>query len=95
MVEDNGNYYLLKTLVPKYLVANLQHWTITLMNLMSQNSQIVGLQEENSNLKTNVRYIDDELGETKLKLYNLEYEVKQLEKKNNYFPLLTALLSGT
>ena len=53
----------------------------SMMNFMSQSSEIVKLQQENSNLNADVKDINEELGETKLKLYNLEYDCKETEKK--------------
>jgi hypothetical protein len=64
----------------------------SMMNLMSQNSEIVKLQQENSNLNADVKDLNEELGETKLKFYNLEYNFKEAEKKNLFSPADTLVI---
>ena len=57
----------------------------SMMNLMDQSSQISGLQEANKVLNKNVKLLEDELGEAKLKLFHLDYNLKELDKKCNTF----------
>ena len=48
----------------------------SMLNLMSQNDQIINLKEEIKTLESNVRHIESDLAATKVKVYNLEYDVK-------------------
>ena len=57
----------------------------SMMNLMDQSNQISSLQEANKVLSENVKVIEDELDAAKLKLFHLEYNVKELEEKGNTF----------
>ena len=56
----------------------------SMMDLMSQNVQIIGFKEEISTLNNTVKDITSELSETKHKLYKLEYDVKQLEEEGEF-----------
>ena len=55
------------------------------MNLMGQSNQIFGIQEENKVLNQSVKGLEDELGEAKLKLFHLEYDFKEFDKKCKTF----------
>ena len=57
----------------------------SMMNLMDQSSQIVGLQEANKVLNENVKVLEDELGAANLKLFHLDYNLKELDRKCNIF----------
>ena len=54
----------------------------SMMNLMNQNSQIIGLKEENANLKTSVKNLEDKLDETKVKVSILEYNLNSLDNED-------------
>ena len=41
--------------------------------------------EERKALSETVKVLEDELGATKLKLFHMEYVLKEFEKKNNNF----------
>ena len=56
----------------------------SMMNLMNQNGQITGFSEEISTLNTNVKDLENELSESKLKLIRLEYDFKEFEKKEEF-----------
>ena len=56
----------------------------SMMNLMNQNGQITGFSEEISTLTNNVKDIENELSESKLKLIRLEYDFKEFEKKEEF-----------
>ena len=59
----------------------------SMMNMMSQSSQIMDLKEETKALSETVKVLEDELGATKLKLFHMDYDLKELEKKNiNFSP---------
>ena len=49
-----------------------------------QNGQITGFSEEISTLTNNVKDLDNELSESKLKLIRLEYDFKEFEKKEEF-----------
>ena len=57
----------------------------SMMNLMDQSNQISGLQEANRVLSESVKVIENELGEANLKLFHLEYNLKELDEKCNKF----------
>ena len=52
--------------------------------LINQSNHILSLQEANKVLTENVKVLEDDLGDTKLKLFHLEYEFKDLTKKDTF-----------
>jgi hypothetical protein len=44
--------------------------------MMNQSNQIICLKEETRTLNENVKVFEDDLGTTKLKLYHMEYDLK-------------------
>ena len=53
-----------------------------MMNLMNQNSQIIDLKNENDSLKTSVRNLGEELDATKVKVSNLDYNLKSADNED-------------
>jgi hypothetical protein len=51
---------------------------------MKQNGQITGFSEEISTLTNNVKDLENELIESKLKLVRLEYDFKEFEQKEEF-----------
>ena len=56
----------------------------SMMNLMNQNGQVVRLGEEISTLTNNLKDLENEVSETKHKLYKLEYNLKELENREEF-----------
>ena len=50
----------------------------SMMNLMNQNGQIIAIKEKNNILKDNIRDLEDELATTKVKVFGIEYDLKEL-----------------
>ena len=59
----------------------------SMMNMMNQNqsNQILELKEANEALSENVKVLEEDLGSAKMKLFHLEYDLKELENKSNSF----------
>ena len=57
----------------------------SMMNLMDQSNQILGLQEANKALSESLKVIENELGEANLKLFHLEYNLKELDESATIF----------
>ena len=53
----------------------------SILGLMDQNNQIIGLKEEIQTLAANVKDLENDLTGTKVKVFNLEYDMKSLEKE--------------
>ena len=51
----------------------------TMMSLMNQNVQVIKCREEISTVANDLKDLEIELGETKLKLLRLEYDFTELE----------------
>ena len=54
----------------------------SMINLMNQNSQIIGLKDENVSLKASVENLEEELDATKVKLSIIEYNLKSFENED-------------
>ena len=54
------------------------------MNLRNQNGQIIGFREEITTLANNVKDLENELSESKHKIYKLEYDFSELEREKNF-----------
>ena len=54
----------------------------SMMNLMNQNSQIIGLKDEHDSLKTSVKNLGEELDKTKVKVSILEYNLNSLDNED-------------
>ena len=66
-----------QTLVTKALLGSM-------LNIMNQNGQMLQAREEISNLKEQVKDLDNELSEAKHKLFKLEYDFEEFEKKEEF-----------
>ena len=56
----------------------------SMMNLINQNGQIVRLREEMITLTNNLNDLGNEVSETKHKLYKLEYNLTELENREEF-----------
>ena len=56
----------------------------SMINLMNQNGQVLELREEVSTLKEQAKDLANELSEAKHKLFKLEYDFEELEKKDEF-----------
>ena len=57
----------------------------SMINLINQNSQMIGLKEENIALVTNVKNLENEVIDSKAKVAKLEKNIDQLERKSDSF----------
>ena len=51
-----------------------------MINLMNQNSQIIGIKDENNALKTSLKNLEEELEATKVKVSILDYNLNSVDK---------------
>ena len=55
-----------------------------MMSLMNQNVQVIKCREEISTVANDLKDLEIELGETKLKLLRLEYDFTELENREDF-----------
>ena len=56
----------------------------SMMDLMSRNGQVIEFKEEIQSLSNSVKEVEKELSETKYKLFKIEYDVKEIERKEEF-----------
>ena len=56
----------------------------SMMDLMSRNGQVIELKEEIQSLSNSVKEVEKELSETKYKFFKIEYDVKEIERKEEF-----------